>query len=182
MKMARAEAPSLRDHVASAPAARYFWDRATASCFTNLKCGTSLGGRLADLAGRLVLLATASQLTTAVALVELDGIARRIVIVPPDVEADHFKAAIAAAETDAVVIDDDSQPCPAFDLPVRVTCASSILPMEQHPPARLCTEWVLLTSGTLGVPKMVVHDLASLTEAVAVAEPGRRRSRVGHLL
>ena len=90
---------------------------------------------------------------------------------PPDVEADHFEAVIAVAETDAVVIDDDSPRCPAFDLPVRVTCASSIRPMEQHPPARLCTEWVLLTSGTLGVPKMVVHDLASLTEAVAVASP-----------
>jgi hypothetical protein len=65
--------------------------------------GTSLGGRFADLAGRSVFLTTASQLTTAVAPVELDGIARRIVIVPPDVEADHFEAVIAAAETDAVV-------------------------------------------------------------------------------
>ena len=171
MKMARAEAPSLRDHVASARAARHFWDRATASCVTNLKCGTSLGGRLADLAGRSVLLATASQLTTALALVELDGIARRIIIVPPDLEADHFEAVIAVAEADAVVIDDGSPQCPAFDLPVRVTCASPILPMEQHPPSRLGTEWVLLTSGTLGVPKMVVHDLASLTAAVAVASP-----------
>jgi acyl-CoA synthetase (AMP-forming)/AMP-acid ligase II len=171
MKMARAEARSLRDYVASALAARYFWDRAAASCFTDLKCGTSLGGRLADLAGRSVLLATASQLTTALALVELDGIARRIVILPPDVDADYFEAVIAVAEADAVVIDDGSPQCPAFDLPIRVTCASSVLPMEQHPPARLGTEWVLLTSGTLGVPKMVVHDLASLTAAVAVASP-----------
>jgi acyl-coenzyme A synthetase/AMP-(fatty) acid ligase len=32
---------------------------------------------------------------------------------------------------------------------------------------RLRTEWVLLTSGTIGVPKMVLHDLASLTAAIA---------------
>ena len=128
MKMARVEAPSLRDYVASAPAARYFWDRAVRACFTDLDRGTSLGGRLADLAGRSVLLATASQLTTALALIELDGIARRIVILPPDVEADHVGAVIAAAEIDAVVIDDGSPQCPAFDLPVRVTCASSIAP------------------------------------------------------
>ena len=122
MKMAFAEAPSLRDHVASAPAARYFWDRATASCFTDLKCGTSLGGRLADLAGRSVLLATASQLTTALALVELDGVARRIAILPPDADADHFEAVIAVAEADAVVIDDGSSQGAAFDLPLRVAC------------------------------------------------------------
>jgi acyl-coenzyme A synthetase/AMP-(fatty) acid ligase len=171
MKMAFAEAPSLRDHVASAPAARYFWDRATASCFTDLKCGTSLGGRLADLAGRSVLLATASQLTTALALVELDGVARRIVILPPDAEADHFAAIIAVAEVDAVVIDNGSSQGAAFDLPLRIACGSSILPMEQRPRKRLPTEWVLMTSGTTGVPKMVVHTPAGLTAAVAASSP-----------
>jgi acyl-coenzyme A synthetase/AMP-(fatty) acid ligase len=33
------------------------------------------------------------------------------------------------------------------------------------------TEWVLLTSDTVGVPKMILHDLASLTAAVAVTSP-----------
>jgi hypothetical protein len=78
--MAGVEAPSLRDSIANAPAPRFFWDRAAAARFTDLDCGTSLGGRLADLAGRSVLVATASQLTTALALIELDAVARRLVI------------------------------------------------------------------------------------------------------
>ncbi len=169
--MARAEAPSLRDQVANAPAARYLWDRAAAACFTDLARGTSLGGCLADLVGRSVLLATASQLTAALALIELDGRARRITFLPPDAEADHLAAVIGRAEIDAVVIDRDAPQCAAFDLPVRVACAPSIVPMEQAPPARLRTEWVLLTSGTTGVPKMVMHDLAGLTAAIGAASP-----------
>jgi acyl-coenzyme A synthetase/AMP-(fatty) acid ligase len=171
MKMPRAEAPSLRDYVASAPAARFFWHRATSVCFTDLVHGTSLGGQLADLAGRSVLLATASQLTAALALVELDGRARRITVLPPDAEADHLGALIEAAEIDAVVIEHGAPPNAAFDLAVCVACAPSIVPTEIVPPARLRTEWVLLTSGTTGVPKMVMHDLAGLTAAMAVRSP-----------
>ena len=51
-------------------------------------------------------------------------------------------------------------------LPVRVTCAPSIAPRDETPPVAVRTEWVLLTSGTTGVPKMVVHDLAGLTAAI----------------
>ena len=124
--MARAEAPSLRDFVANAPAARFFWDRFASACFTELGHGTSLGGRLAELAGRSVLLATASQLTTALALIELDGCARRIVILPPDVDAANLGAVISAAEIDAAVVDDQSPPGSALDLPVRVLCAPAV--------------------------------------------------------
>ena len=53
-----------------------------------------------------------------------------------------------------------------FALPVRVTCAPSIVPLDEMPPVAVRTEWVLLTSGTTGVPKMVVHDLAGLTAAI----------------
>jgi acyl-coenzyme A synthetase/AMP-(fatty) acid ligase len=171
MNMAGVEAPSLRAYVAKAPAARFIWDRAACARFTDLHCGTSLGGRLADLAGRSVLLATASQLTTALALIELDGRARRLTILPPDVEAGHLGAVIAAAQIDAVVIDDGSAEWEAFNLPVRVACAPTIVPSEQSPPAFLRTEWVLLTSGTTGVPKMVVHSLAGLTAPKGACGP-----------
>ena len=57
--MAPIEAPVLRDYVATG-AERFFWDRATSFCVTELRRGTSLGGRLADLSGRSVLVATAS--------------------------------------------------------------------------------------------------------------------------
>src|SRR5271155_4979044 len=110
--MAGVKAPALRDSIANAPAPRYFWDRAEAVRFTDLEHGTSFrsgtgfGGRLADLAGRSVLVATGSQLTAAAALIELDGIARRLVILPPDAEADHLGAVIAMAGIDAVVVDE----------------------------------------------------------------------------
>ena len=100
--MARVEAPSLRDAVANTSASRFFWDRTASACFTDLRHGTSLGGRLAELSDRSVLLATESQLTTALALIELDGCARRIVILPPDVDAADLRAVFAAAEIDAV--------------------------------------------------------------------------------
>jgi acyl-coenzyme A synthetase/AMP-(fatty) acid ligase len=171
MKLAHSDAPSLRDHVARAPAARYLWSRVTVSCFTDLRRGTSLGGRLADLAGRSVLLATADQITSALALIELDGLARRIAILPPDAATDQFDAIIALAQIDAVVIDKGSPQCPAFDRIVRVTCMPTILATEQSANAHLHTEWLLLTSGTIGVPKLVMHDLAALTAPVVAPSP-----------
>ena len=78
---------------------------------------------------------------------------------------------LAGAEVDAVVIDSGSPHRGAFDLPVYVSPAPSIVPMARVSHRRLRTEWVLLTSGTIGPPKMVVHDLASLTAAIAIASP-----------
>ena len=106
MKMVRSNAPSLRGRIAGAAPARFFWDRAARLCVNHLTRGTSFGGRLAELAGRSVVVATSSQLTTALALIELDGVARRLTILPPDTAADHLGALIACAEADAVVIDD----------------------------------------------------------------------------
>jgi acyl-coenzyme A synthetase/AMP-(fatty) acid ligase len=169
--MARAEAHSLRDRIAQCASERFFWDRTAHVCVNRLVQGTSLGGRLAELAGRSVLLVTASQLTTALALIELDGVARRITIVPPDAATDHLGAIVEAAEADAVVTDRGSPQCEAFDRRLRVDCAPDIVAMEERPAARLDTEWILLTSGTTGVPKLVVHSLAGLTAPIGAARP-----------
>jgi acyl-coenzyme A synthetase/AMP-(fatty) acid ligase len=181
MNMAGGEARSLRDYVAIAPAPRFFWDQAASARFTDLDGGTSLGGTslggtslgggVAALAGRSVLLATAGQLTTALALIELDGTVRRLTILPPDADDAHLAAVIAAAGIDAVVIDDGSPRWAALELPMRVSCSPLIVPMNAGPPVRLRTEWVLMTSGTTGVPKLVAHDLASLTAAMHAGSP-----------
>jgi acyl-coenzyme A synthetase/AMP-(fatty) acid ligase len=169
--MACTEAPSLRRHIEDAASERFFWDRDARACFTYLAGGTSLGGRLGELAGRSVLLATAGQLAAALALIELDGVARRITILPPDTDPVHFGALIAGAEIDAVVVDRGSPAHAVFDLPVRVACAPAIGAFERKPAPALQTEWVLLTSGTTGVPKMAVHTLTGLTAAFAARLP-----------
>jgi acyl-coenzyme A synthetase/AMP-(fatty) acid ligase len=62
-----------------------------------------------------------------------------------------------------------------LDVPLRVECMSSITPVAHGAFAHAPTEWVLLTSGTTGVPKMVVHSLAGLAAAIA---PGAETERV----
>jgi acyl-CoA synthetase (AMP-forming)/AMP-acid ligase II len=166
MKTARTEAQPLRQYVEKRSADRFFFDRAGQVRIADLAHGTSLGAGRAGLAGRSVLIATSSQLTSALALIELDGIARRITILPPDVDRAHLGALIADAEIDAVVIDDAAQRA-SYNLPLGVVGAPNVAPLAHGETAAFRTEWVLLTSGTTGVPKMVVHSLAGLAAAIA---------------
>jgi len=163
--MARAEVQPLRRYLELEAADRFF-DRAVQVRVGDLVRGTSLGGGLAGLAGRSVLIATSSQLTSALALIELDGVARRITILPPDVDRAHLNALVADAEIDAVVIDDEGRRG-SYNLPICVVCSPGIAPLTESVPAAVGTEWILLTSGTTGVPKMVVHSLAGLAAAIA---------------
>ena len=175
--MAGVKAPALRDAIANVSSPGFFWDRAEAIRFTDLdrcssfKRGTGFGGQLTELAGRSVLVATGNQLTAAAALIELDGIVRRLVILPPDAEVDHLGAIIAMAGIDAVVVDAATAPNAALDLPIRVVGALPIEPVSDEQLPRTRTEWVLMTSGTTGMPKMVVHDFAGLTAAMRASSP-----------
>ncbi len=164
-------AQTLRDCLTNAQAEQFFRDRAAHVCVNHLQNGTALGGRLAELAGRSVIIATSAQLTAALALIELDGVARRLTILPPDAAADHLAPLIARAEADAVVIDDGTPSYEAFELPVRVTCTPSIKAAEPAHLPRVETEWLLLTSGTSGVPKLVAHTPATLTAPVRAGKP-----------
>jgi len=166
----RSNAPSLKGRIADAEPQRFFWDRTARLCVNDLAHGTSFGGRLAALAGRSIVVATSSQLTAALALIELDGMARRVTILPPDTAADHLGALIACAEADAVVIDAGTLDHEALDLPVRIVCTPAIVPAEEHSLPYVPTEWVLLTSGTSGVPKMAAHSLASLIAPIGAGQ------------
>jgi acyl-CoA synthetase (AMP-forming)/AMP-acid ligase II len=169
--MAGVDAPSLRAIVARHGLAVSFLDRGAALRMRELARGTSLGGRAAALAGRSVLLATASQLTSALALIELEGLARRIVILPPDADPAHLAAVIATAGVEAAVIDEGTPAHRAFDGLALVACSPLIEPLAEALPASVHTEWVMLTSGTTGVPKMVRHDLATLRSALVAPSP-----------
>ena len=112
-------------------------DLATRSC---------LPGGPEALRGRSVLLAMREQLSAGLALLELDGVARRLILCTPDLSPQIRAEVAAMAETGTELSDLDPRPASAS--------------VERRGGA--ATEWILLTSGTTGTPKLVVHSLSSL--------------------
>jgi acyl-CoA synthetase (AMP-forming)/AMP-acid ligase II len=172
MKMRHAEtSPRLRDYIETQrQGERFFHGAGGTVALADLRAGTSLGGRLQELAGRSVLLATRDQLPAALALIELDGIARRVVLCPPDLAAAHLPEIAANAEADAIVSDRDPSGFAALGIPLHVRAASALQPGG---PDSYCdgfrTTWLLLTSGTTGAPKMVGHDVVTLSAPIKPA-------------
>jgi acyl-coenzyme A synthetase/AMP-(fatty) acid ligase len=161
-----ADVASLRDWLNEADRDRHLHGRVTSVTLADLVRGTSLGGRLPELAGRSVLVATGDQLTAALALIELDGVARRIILCPPDLAAEHLPTVIADAEIDAIVTSGQIDASGELGVRLHAVCHPAIAPMGERPVARHATEWVMFTSGTTGMPKMVVHTFAGLTGAI----------------
>ena len=158
-------AENLRRHLGEGNAGRFLQGVDRGIRLVDLAGGTSLGGRLAELAGGSVLLMARDQLDAAMALIELDGVARRVVLCPPHLATEHLAVIIADAEAEAVVSDGDrAQPVP-IGIP-HVVVAGRLDHADDAPTGGLRTEWLLLTSGTTGAPKLVSHDLASLTAPI----------------
>lgn len=130
------------------------------------------GDALASLADRSVLLATRDQLPSALALLELDGWARRVVLATPDVPDEPLAALARQAQADVVVT--DAPRAAAATLVVGGPLTVDHAPDRR---ARVSTEWLLLTSGTSGAPKLVRHSLDSLAGGLA-ATPGAASSTV----
>jgi acyl-coenzyme A synthetase/AMP-(fatty) acid ligase len=149
------------------PPGQTLWAADAAAILTDLARGSTLAGRNEELRGRTVLLSTSSQLAAALALVQLDGVARRIVLCTPDLPVEHMSAILATAEVDAVVSDRTASAIGVGDTAKFFACSSAITPSAAtvHND-RVVTEWILFTSGTSGVPKMVVHTISSLVGAI----------------
>ena len=79
---------------------RALWGAGASVTLGDLVHGSSLANRLDELRGRSVLVATTDQLTAALALIELDGIARRLVLCPPDLPPPDVPFVIATAPGD----------------------------------------------------------------------------------
>ena len=160
---------NLRQRVGEGKAGRFLQGAGRGIRLADLAGRTSLGGRLAELAGRSVLLMARDQLGAAIALIELDGVVGRLVLCPPDLPAEHLAAIIADAEVEAIVSDRDRAEHVAVGFP-HVVVAGGLDQGDDPPSDGLRTEWLLLTSGTTGAPKLVSHDLASLTAPIGPAD------------
>jgi acyl-coenzyme A synthetase/AMP-(fatty) acid ligase len=157
-----------------------FHGRGASVALRELAAGSTLGAALDALRGRSVLIATHEQLPTALALVELDGVARRMVLCTPDLTPEQLAAVAATAQADAIILEAPRAASdlgsPALDslVPYVVTPRPVPGPIERR--TGLATEWILLTSGTTGTPKLVLHTLQSLGGALPTQTPAARRS------
>ena len=138
---------------------------------TDVLAHSCLARSVRELSGRSALLALSDQLLSALAMIELDGVARRMLLCPPDLNPDHIRSLLNDAEIDAIVTD---QPLRWSDAGIYLI-VGAYLPEPAVAVARTerATEWLMLTSGTSGVPKIAGHTLEALTGAIVAEGPAR---------
>src|SRR6476661_1839946 len=171
MKMSPREVFALRDYLGQKLKGRTISDARRAVSLTDFLERTCLSDRLGELTGRSVLMLVSDQLISGLVMTEIDGVARRMMLCPPDLNADHLQSLIQDADIDAVVTDQPER-WAASDIELIV---STGLPKQAATAAKTerATEWLMLTSGTSGVPKIVGHTLEGLTGAIVAEGPAR---------
>jgi acyl-coenzyme A synthetase/AMP-(fatty) acid ligase len=176
MKMSPREIFTLRDYLGPELKGRSISDARRVVSLTTILEQTCLVGRFGQLAGRSVLLAVADQLISALAMIEIDGVARRMLLCPPDLNADHIETLIDDAGIDAIVTD---QPGRWADVGVYLVVAARAPERAvKQAKSERATEWLMLTSGTSGVPKIVGHTLEGLTGAIVADGSARGKPPV----
>jgi len=94
------------------------------------------------------------------ALIALDGHASQILLLPPSLDAATIDKLTAQAKTTHILVSGENR---CLQIHSTVATQSGALP----------TNWVLATSGTTGTPKLIEHQLSTLTRTVrADAERG----------
>jgi len=133
--------------------------------------GSILEVHAVDLRGQSVLLAAADQFRAAAALIELDGVARRIVLYPSDLSAEHIAYVAKTAESSILVTDRPEIASANHGVNHLIPVARNIAPATKQSRPELETEWILLTSGTTGHSKLAVHTLSSLADSAWRRDP-----------
>src|SRR5690348_1695083 len=107
MRPPRNNFPSLRDAIAvdgtSTPGVLIGAEHRTA--LGDLLHQSAIAPDAENLGGRSVLIASADPFLTALALIEVDGRARRMTLYPPDLGLEHLPYVMQYAEVDTVVSD-----------------------------------------------------------------------------
>jgi acyl-coenzyme A synthetase/AMP-(fatty) acid ligase len=171
MKMSPREVFALRDYLGAELKGRTISDARQLVSLADILGQTCLADRLGELSGRSVLLAVADQLVSGLAMTEIDGVARRMLLCPPDFNTDYLQTLIEDAGIDAVVTDHPERWTDSnIDL---VVTAGAPMPAAAAAETERATEWLMLTSGTSGAPKIVRHTLEGLTGAIIADGPAR---------
>lgn len=162
---------ALREYLGPELKGRTISDARHGVSLTDILRHSCLIGRSRELSGRSVLLATSGQLLSALAMIELDGIARRMLLCPPDFDPDRIQALLADAEIDAIVTD---QSLHRYDAGAYLVVGAGLPERAAEGwKTERATEWLMLTSGTSGLPKIVGHTLDGLAGAI-IAEGAAR--------
>ena len=125
-RMSPPEAFALREYLGPELKGRTISDARHNVSLTDILRHSCLIGRSRELSGRSVLLAASGQLQSALAMIELDGVARRMLLCPPDLDPDRIQALLADAEIDAIVTDRPDR------------CDDGSAPGRRRRPARTC--------------------------------------------
>ena len=167
---------TLRDYLGPELKGRTISDARRAVSLTDVLEQTCVVGRFSELSSRSVLLAVSDQLISALAMTELDGVARRMLLCPPDLDADHIQTLIDDADIDAIVT--DQPPRWAHFGVYQVVAVRAPERRGAKPKTERATEWLMPASGTSGAPKIVSHTLEGLTGAIVADGPGYDTSPV----
>jgi acyl-coenzyme A synthetase/AMP-(fatty) acid ligase len=166
------ESFALRDYLSQELKGSTISDAQAMVSLTDVLSQSCLSGHVRDLSGRSVLLAASSQLISALVMIELDGVAKRMLLCPTDLNPDHIQTLVEDAEIDAVVTDQPPRWKRLGIYPI-VGAHLPVAPLLAKPKTGRATEWLMPTSGTSGVPKIVRYTLEGLCGAIVAEGPAR---------
>ncbi len=161
-----AEPSSLRDWLAQLPSNGWLHAAEASVAVSDIASSTRLAAAPDEVVDRTVVIRLSnSPLGAAIALIELDGVARRMLLCPPDLADAHLAEVVGLADAETLVSEvriGSLDPDRLGWVPFTSTSSPRRFVSAARP-----SQWVLFTSGTSGAPKMVVHTLASLAGAIS---------------